>query len=59
MVEMHKGEFLKRRIHYSSIVSDDDSTMRVSLRHSYNDLVDAGYMDKKAWKKSKIKRKKR
>ena len=59
MVEMHKEKILKRRIHYSSIVSDDDCTMKACLRHSHHDLIKAGQMEKRDWPKTKSGAKKR
>ena len=53
MVEMHKKAFLKRRIHYSFFVSDKDSTMIASLRHSYHDLIVTGQIENKIDQKTK------
>ena len=48
---------LKRFVYGTKIVSDDDSTIRVCLRHSYQKLIEAKFMDPKSWPLTPLKQK--
>ena len=45
--------FLERNFVVGTIVADDDTTMKRTLRHNYKEQVSRGVLDKKNWPKNK------
>ena len=53
--QMVKESFYDHRFTISTIISDDDSTMKSNLKHSYSKLIEAGKMTRSEWPKTKQK----
>ena len=48
MVDMHKKAYLNKSFWYRSIVSDDDTTMRSCLKHSFSKLINEKLIEKES-----------
>ena len=48
-----KESFYDHKFTISTIISDDDSTMKSNLKHSYSKLIEAGKMTIGEWPKIK------